>query len=167
MALICRTVTTWITQKVLDEVETWVEEQQEQCKQYPWWDPRGWFCWVETFMVKVVVQSTKEVVVPFSQKICFVMADILFFTLSPFAAAVDSVSSTWHVYATLKKWLWTPKITYEGKDDTGIQGVYLYKFTCHCVGESEISISVTASNDDEAALKAEEECAKECNNQWP
>lgn len=161
MALICRTVTTWITEKILDEVEKWVEEQQEQCKQYPWWDPRGWFCWVETIMVKVVVQSTKEVVVPFSRTVCFVMAGLLFYSLSWIAAAIDSVTP-WHLYFTLKKWLWTPRITSEGKEPTSVDGVYLYSFTCHCSEEKEVSIAITASNDDEAALKAEEQCAKEC-----
>jgi hypothetical protein len=165
MALICRTFTTWITETVLDQVETWVDEQQEQCKQYPWWDPRGWFCWIETITVKVVIQSTKEIVVPFSRTICFVMAGILFFSLSPFAAAIDSVAPTWHVYFTLKKWLWTPRITFDGKQPTSIEGVYLYSFTCRCSGENEEPIAITASNDDEAALKAEEECAKVCDQQ--
>jgi len=162
MALICKTVTTWITEKILDEVEKWVEEQQEQCKQYPWWDPRGWFCWIETIMVKVVVQSTREIVVPFSKTVCSVMAGLLLFSLSPLAAAIDSVAPTWDVPSILKRWLWTPKITFTGKEPTSIDGVYLYSFTCHCSGENEVSIAITASNDDEAALKAEEQCAKEC-----
>lgn len=164
MALICKTVTTWITEKILDEVETWVEEQQEQCKQYPWWDPRGWFCWVETIMVKIVVKSTKEVVVPISSTVCSAMAGILLLVLSPLAAAIDAVAPTWHVYSTIRKWLWTWKITFNNKEPTSIVGVYSYSFTCHCSG-NEVSITITASNDDEAALKAKEECAKECANQ--
>ncbi len=68
MALICRTVTTWNRENT-EQVETWVNQQQEQGKQYSWWDPRGWFCWIETLMAKVVVQSTKEIVVPFSRTI--------------------------------------------------------------------------------------------------
>lgn len=163
MALICRTVTTWITETVLEDVEKWVDEQQENCHQYPWWDPRGWFCWIETITVKVIVSSSKEVVVPFSRVICNVMASLLFYALAPLAAAIDSVTpTTWHVYFTLKKWLWTSRITFEGKAPTTIDGIYLYSFTCHCSDEKELPITVTASNDDEAALKAEDECATLC-----
>lgn len=32
MALICTTVTTYVTQTILDPVDTWVSQQQQQCK---------------------------------------------------------------------------------------------------------------------------------------
>ena len=162
MALICRTVTTYLTENVLEEIEKWVDQQQENCHQYPWWDPRGWFCWIETITVKVLVSSTKEIVVPISRTVCSVIAGFVFFALSPFAAAIDSVASTWKLYSTLKKWLWTYRLRFEGKAPTGVDGVYVYTFICYCSEETSTPITVTASNDDEAALKAEEECATLC-----
>lgn len=48
MAKICSNVQEWIEQEVEQPIEEWVERTEEKCKEYPWWDPRGWVCWFVT-----------------------------------------------------------------------------------------------------------------------
>lgn len=50
----CRKVTEWIEEEISKPVEVWEERQKEKCKDYPWYDPRGWVCWIVTYFVKVV-----------------------------------------------------------------------------------------------------------------
>lgn len=54
MALVCTEITEWIEEEISKPVEEWEERQEKKCKNYPWYDPRGWFCWIVTFFVKVV-----------------------------------------------------------------------------------------------------------------
>ena len=163
MPLLCKKITILVTQKVTEPVDEWVEKQEEECKQYPWYDPRGWLCWLVTVTVKVVSFVTKEVLVPMGQVVCSVVSGLIFLTLAPFAAAIDSVSQTFHFYETVRVWfIIRSKITFVSKEPTGVSDAYYYKFKCRCSDQSTETIVVTASNDDEAAQKAEEECAKAC-----
>ncbi len=54
MALECTQIQEWIEEQVSQPVEEWEEHQEQQCKDYPWYDPRGWVCWIVTSFVKVV-----------------------------------------------------------------------------------------------------------------
>ncbi|MEV6367722.1 hypothetical protein AB0L86_12600 [Micromonospora musae] len=54
MALVCTEITEWIEEEVSKPVEEWEERQEKRCKDYPWYDPRGWVCWFVTILVKVV-----------------------------------------------------------------------------------------------------------------
>jgi hypothetical protein len=54
MARICYEVQEWIEEEIEQPIEEWVERTKEKCKEYPWWDPRGWVCWLVTTLVKVV-----------------------------------------------------------------------------------------------------------------
>lgn len=54
MALECTLATEWIEEEVSKPIEEWEERQEERCKEYPWYDPRGWVCWFVTIFVKVV-----------------------------------------------------------------------------------------------------------------
>ncbi|MET7752970.1 hypothetical protein [Micromonospora sp. NPDC005367] len=54
MALVCTEITEWIEEEVSKPVEEWEERQEKRCKDYPWYDPRGWFCWFVTVFVKVI-----------------------------------------------------------------------------------------------------------------
>ncbi|MCM0676765.1 hypothetical protein NCC78_19045 [Micromonospora phytophila] len=54
MALVCTEITEWIEEEVSKPVEEWEERQEKKCKDYPWYDPRGWVCWFVTIFVKVV-----------------------------------------------------------------------------------------------------------------
>ncbi|SCF47191.1 hypothetical protein [Micromonospora mirobrigensis] len=54
MALVCTEITEWVEEEVSRPVEEWEERQEKKCKDYPWYDPRGWVCWFVTYFVKVV-----------------------------------------------------------------------------------------------------------------
>lgn len=54
MAKVCTQVDVWIEEQVSKPVEEWENQQQKKCKNYPWYDPRGWFCWLVWVLVKVV-----------------------------------------------------------------------------------------------------------------
>jgi hypothetical protein len=51
---ICRETKKWVEEQVEQPMERWVETTQRRCKKYKWYDPRGWFCWLVTIVVKVV-----------------------------------------------------------------------------------------------------------------
>ena len=54
MARICTEIDVWIEEEVSRPVEEWENQQQKRCKDYPWYDPRGWVCWFVWVLVKVV-----------------------------------------------------------------------------------------------------------------
>ncbi|MEU3193320.1 hypothetical protein ABZ686_22405 [Streptomyces sp. NPDC006992] len=54
MAVVCKEIREWIEEKVSRPVEEWEERTGKKCKKYAWYDPRGWFCWIVTILVKVV-----------------------------------------------------------------------------------------------------------------
>lgn len=54
MALTCTKITEWVEEEVSKPVEEWEERQEKKCKKRKWYDPRGWFCWFVTILVKVV-----------------------------------------------------------------------------------------------------------------
>lgn len=161
MALICRVVTKWVKKQIEERVDKWVEEQRKECQQYPWYDPRGWFCWLVTVTVMVASWITKEILVPISEKVCHVMTGAIFYGTSWLIAAIDSVTQ-WNLYAFAEKWLVTRRISFIKREPAPAKGVYIYYFICHCSPGKEISISVTASTDDEAADKAHELCVEKC-----
>ena len=51
---VCTETKQWIEEQVEQPVDRWVEKTEKQCKDYPWYDPRGWVCWLVTIVVKVV-----------------------------------------------------------------------------------------------------------------
>ena len=61
MAIECVEVQEWIEEEVTRPVEEWVEKTEEKCKEYPWYDPRGWVCWIVTTFVKVVTWVVEKV----------------------------------------------------------------------------------------------------------
>lgn len=54
MPLVCTEIQEWVEEEVSKPVEEWEERQEKKCKEYPWYDPRGWVCWFVTILVKVV-----------------------------------------------------------------------------------------------------------------
>jgi hypothetical protein len=54
MALVCTEITEWIEEEISKPIEEWEERQEKKCKDYPWYDPRGWVCWIVTYFVKVI-----------------------------------------------------------------------------------------------------------------
>lgn len=87
MARICREIEETIEEEVEKEVEEWVEKEQEKCKEYPWYDPRGWVCWVVTTLVKVVT----TVVVTVTKVVTRVVCEAVAFVLNVVAALVNLV----------------------------------------------------------------------------
>jgi hypothetical protein len=54
MPLVCTKIQEWVEEEVSKPIEEWEERQEKRCKDYGWYDPRGWFCWLVTVFVKVV-----------------------------------------------------------------------------------------------------------------
>jgi hypothetical protein len=54
MAMVCTEINEWVEEEVSKPVEEWEERQEKKCKKRKWYDPRGWFCWLVTILVKVV-----------------------------------------------------------------------------------------------------------------
>ena len=61
MAKRCTQINEWIEEEVSKPIEEWVEKREKKCKEYPWYDPRGWVCWFVTTLVKVVRWVTVKV----------------------------------------------------------------------------------------------------------
>jgi len=53
MAIECVEIQEWIEDEISKPFEEWEERQERKCKKRKWYDPRGWFCWLETYFVKV------------------------------------------------------------------------------------------------------------------
>jgi hypothetical protein len=51
---VCTTTTEWIREEISKPIEEWEQRQEKKCKDYPWYDPRGWVCWFVTYFVKVI-----------------------------------------------------------------------------------------------------------------
>jgi hypothetical protein len=158
MPLICRTVITFVTQQVLEPVQQWVTQSQQQCHQYPWWDPRGWFCWIVTWVVQVIVWVVRYVVVPISTVVCYFVSFVFGGILLPFAAAIGPNAYNW----VKETFLNSTRITV-GKKVKNPAGLYDYHFTCNCPNLQTHPIVITIPEDDEKALAlAKEECKKKC-----
>lgn len=161
MALICTTSTTWITQTVLDPVDSWVSQQQTQCNNYPW--PLNWLCSVVTVLVKITTWVTRYILVPVLHITCVVITAILGGILYPFAWAIDSVCKTCNTHQWVELWWLTPtKITFVKKEISKTNPDYFdYTFTCNCKnGKKEII--VTAANDIDAEKLAIDGCKGVC-----
>ncbi|MBK9632866.1 MAG: hypothetical protein IPO62_17730 [Saprospiraceae bacterium] len=161
MSLICTTVTTWVTQTVLDPVETWVSSQLQQCKNRPW--PLNWLCWFVTILVKVIIWVTRYITVPILQTTCTVVTWIIGSIMLPFAAAIDALCLSCNALNWVNLWWITPTvITFVSKHESPNRpGYFDYTFTCNCK-KGKKDIFVTALNDDEAKDLAIEECKKLC-----
>ncbi len=161
MALICTTVTTWVTQTVLDRVDTLVNQQQQECKKWPW--PLNWFCKVFWVLVMVTSWVARNILVPILHTTCVVITAILGGILYPFAWAIDAVCQTCNAHQWVELWWLTPtKITFVKREDSiNNPGSFDYTFTCNCKnGKKEII--VTATDDVEAAKLATDECKVAC-----
>ncbi|QLH25537.1 hypothetical protein [Streptomyces sp. Rer75] len=54
MAVVCRQAQEWVEEKVSQPIETWESRTEKRCRDYEWYDPRGWVCWLVTVTVKVL-----------------------------------------------------------------------------------------------------------------
>jgi|SRR6202035_836841 len=164
MSLICTTVATWITHQVLVPVNTWASQQQKKCNQYPWWDPRGWFCWFVTVLIQVVVWVTQNVSIPTFKFVCNFVTFVVGWFVMIFATIIDAVCSSCNAVFWTNHWFLTQgTITFVSSAPSPTKPGYSdYTFTCHCPNGSSSNIVVTALNDDDAASQAQLACAKVC-----
>lgn len=86
MPITCKEIQETIEDKVWKEVDDWIEKTEEKCEEYDWWNPVGWFCWLVTFVVKVV----KWVLVVIFKVVVRVVCEVVAFVLTLFAA-VDNL----------------------------------------------------------------------------
>jgi hypothetical protein len=77
MALVCTEITEWIEEEISKPIEEWEERQEKKCKDYPWYDPRGWVCWFVTYFVKVIRWIVVTVVTAVITIVCHVISDII------------------------------------------------------------------------------------------
>lgn len=47
----CRLVEEWITEKVEQRIERWLQRNEERCQRQPWWSPARWVCRLVTVVV--------------------------------------------------------------------------------------------------------------------
>jgi hypothetical protein len=77
MALVCTEITEWIEEEVSKPIEEWEERQEKKCKDYPWYDPRGWVCWFVTYFVKVVRWVIVKVGKWVTRTVCKIIATVV------------------------------------------------------------------------------------------
>ena len=161
MALICQTVTTYLTSTVLDPVDSWASQQEKKCSSKPW--PKNWLCWFVTVLVEITTWVTREILSPITQVICTVVTGIIGGIMWPFSWAVDAVRGTFTAHEWVELWWLTPtKVKFINKEDSKVQiGQFDYTFNCKCKnGDKEII--VTAKDDTEAAELATIKCKDVC-----
>jgi hypothetical protein len=90
MALVCTQIDEWIEEKVSKPVEEWEQRQEKRCKDYPWYDPRGWVCWLVWVTVKVVRWVVVTVGRWVTRTVCKVVAVIV-------DIVVDVISGLWDI----------------------------------------------------------------------
>ena|GEM_PF-1995163 len=92
MAIECVEIQEWIEDEISKPFEEWEERQERKCKKRKWYDPRGWFCWLETYFVKV----TRWVVVKVGKwavrTVCKIVATII-------GTIWDVLTGLWDVFA--------------------------------------------------------------------
>ena len=65
MATLCKTYQDRIEQKVWEPIDAWIKKTERRCREYDWWNPIGWFCWLVTLFVKIVKWVVRIVFVIF------------------------------------------------------------------------------------------------------
>lgn len=163
MSLVCVTITNWVTQTILTPVDSWASQQENKCQQYPWWDPRGWFCYVVTVWIRITVWVMKNVVLPIAETICSADTAFLGFVLLPFIVALDAACDRCNILTWWKRWfLNDPGIVFVSQTPSASGPGYDYTFICNCNPWKKPTIIVEADNDAEAAEKAKAKCESEC-----
>lgn len=160
MPKICRTVITWVEEEVLEPIDQWVTQSQQVCQQYPWWDPRGWVCWLVTWLVRITVWITRRILVPISTVVCYFISFVIGGILLPFAAAIGPRAYDW-----VRVWFLNGAFIETGDKvkSTSQPGKYDYHFTCNCPNGSTHPIVITIEENDALALElAKAECKKKC-----
>jgi len=91
MPTICTEIDEWIVEDIVKEVEIWEERQEKKCKEYAWYDPRGWFCWIVTIFVKVVRTIVEKVGRWITRTVCKVVTAVVEVLIDISKGALDVI----------------------------------------------------------------------------
>lgn len=86
---VCTETKEWVEEQIEQPIDRWVEKTEKKCKEYDWWDPRGWVCWLVTTLVKVV----EVVVVTVGKRVAHVVCVVVDAVLNAAAFVVGLVLS--------------------------------------------------------------------------
>lgn len=92
MALVCTEINEWIEEEVSKPIEEWEERQKKKCKKRKWYDPRGWFCWFVTYLVKVVRWVVVKVGKWVVRTVCKLVGVIINFVVDFFTGLWDVIA---------------------------------------------------------------------------
>jgi hypothetical protein len=87
MATICKDIQEWVEEQVWKPVDDWVKTTEQRCKEYDWWNPVGWFCWLVTIVVKIV----RWVLAPIVTLVFRVVCEVINFVVNLVAAAINII----------------------------------------------------------------------------
>lgn len=162
MAIICRRITTFVTQQVTNPVTSWVNQQQQRCKNYPW--PLNWLCWFVTVLVQIITWVVSNIVVPIISIVCTVITFLIGGVLLPFGVAIDVFCQRCNAYNWIKdQFIGCAKI--EGVSETASTsnpGLFDFIFKCNCTCFENTIIEITAKTEEEAFALAKEKCKFVC-----
>lgn len=92
MALICREIVEYVEETVWEPVEEWVEKRERKCKKKKCkkWCLccNKWFCWIETFLEKVVTWVAKQVINLVVRVVCEIVHDVISAVIGTIIAAI-------------------------------------------------------------------------------
>lgn len=95
MALICREIVEQLEETVWEPVEEWVEKREKKCKKKKCkkWCLccNKWFCWIETFLEKVVTWVVKQVINLVVRVVCEIVHDVIEAVIETIIAVVKIV----------------------------------------------------------------------------
>ncbi|MEU0842199.1 hypothetical protein ABZ370_22375 [Streptomyces sp. NPDC005962] len=92
MAVVCKEIKEWVEEKVSQPIEEWESRTQKKCKDYPWYDPRGWVCWFVTYLVKIVRWVVVTVVKLVVRVVCKVVEVVVDFIRDFFGGLWDIIA---------------------------------------------------------------------------
>jgi hypothetical protein len=92
MALVCTKIQEWVEEEVSKPVEEWEESQEKKCKKRKWYDPRGWFCWFITILVKVIRWVVVTVGKWVIRTVCKIIALVVVLVIDVFAGLWDIIA---------------------------------------------------------------------------
>lgn len=78
---VCESIDEWVEEQIEQPVESWVTQQVEKCKDLPWYDPRGWFCWLVDIAVKVITWVLVTVGKWVAKLVCTIVTQVVGFII--------------------------------------------------------------------------------------
>lgn len=76
---VCENIDEWVEEQIEQPVESWITQQVEKCKDLPWYDPRGWFCWLVDVAVKVITWVVVTVGKWVAKLVCTIVTHVVGF----------------------------------------------------------------------------------------